>query len=174
MISDTRGLWYADMIRPVGSAASAGQNPPQASLASSGPGGAWHQPTLAGTRHLACTSWSVVDCKVLSLDSWNCIATAALLSLVPVDVVDPRALLKILEPCEVELPPVEDGAPERLSVRTLITRWRHQCEGNILPVDCLMMAPLFVDPVLAKHRSVMWWRWVTVCAGRDCSSTWHQ
>ena len=45
-------------------------------------------------------------------------ATAAFLSLVPVGVMDPRALLKILEPCEVELPPVEDGAPERLSVRT--------------------------------------------------------
>ena len=64
-------------------------------------------------------------------------------------IMDPRALLKILEPSEVEPPPVEDGAPERLSVRTLITRWRHQCEVDILPVDCLMITPLFVGPILS-------------------------
>ena len=59
---------------------------------------------------------------------------------------DARALLKILEPFEVDLPPVEHGAPERLSVRTLITRWRHLCDVDILPVDCLMTTPLLVGP----------------------------
>ena len=63
------------------------------------------------------------------------VATAVLLSPVHHGIMDPRALLKILEPFEVELPPVEDGASVRLSVRTLITRWRHQCEVDILPVD---------------------------------------
>ena len=77
-----------------------------------------------------------------------CLATTVLLSLVHHGIMDPHALLKILESFEVELPPVEDGAPERLSVRTLITRWRHQCEVDILPVDCLMITPLFVGSIL--------------------------
>ena len=55
-----------------------------------------------------------------------CLAKAVFLSLVHHGIMAPRALLKILEPFEVELPPVEDGVPERLSVRTLITRWRRQ------------------------------------------------
>ena len=83
-----------------------------------------------------------------------CWATAVLLSPVYVGVMDPRALLKILEPCEVDLPPVEDGAPEGLSVRTLITRWRDQCEIDILPVDFLMMRPLFVGPILSGKASI--------------------
>ena len=45
-----------------------------------------------------------------------CLAAAVLLSLVHHGIRDPRVLLKILEPFEVELTPVEDGAPERLSV----------------------------------------------------------
>ena len=67
---------------------------------------------------------------------------------------DPRALLKILELFEVELPPFEDGAPERLSVRTLITRWRHQCEVDVLPLDCLMITPLLVGPSLSAKASM--------------------
>ena len=67
---------------------------------------------------------------------------------------DPRALLKILEPFEVELPLVEDRAPELLSVRTLITRWRHQCEVDILPVDCLMITSLLVGPILSGKASM--------------------
>ena len=62
MISDTPGLY---MIR---SAAAR----PRGAKSAIGALGAWHQPAVAGTRHLACTSWSLVDCKqVLSLDSWN-------------------------------------------------------------------------------------------------------
>ena len=83
-----------------------------------------------------------------------CLATAALLAPVHVGIIDPRALLKILEPCEVELPPVEDGAPERLSVCTLITRRRHQCEVDILLVDCLMTTPLVVGPILSRKASI--------------------
>ena len=49
-----------------------------------------------------------------------CLATAVLFSPVHHGIMDPRALLKILEPFEVDLPPVEDGAPERLSVRGLL------------------------------------------------------
>ena len=66
---------------------------------------------------------------------------------------DPRALLKILEPFEVEPPPVEDGAPERLSGRTLITRWRHQREVDILLLDCLMITLLLVGPILSGEAS---------------------
>ena len=83
-----------------------------------------------------------------------CLATAVLLSLVHHGIMDPRALLKILELFEVELSPVEDGAPERSSVRTLITRWRHQCEVDILPVDCLMITPLLVGPILSGKASI--------------------
>ena len=36
-----------------------------------------------------------------------------------------------------------------LSVRTLMARWRHQCEADILPVDCLMITPLLVGPILS-------------------------
>ena len=96
------------------------------------------------------------------------LATAALLLPLHVGIMDPRALLKILEP------PVEDGAPERLSVRTLITRWRHQCEVDILLVDCLVMTPLLVGPILSSKASMCHVvGWVNVCAGRGCSSTWH-
>ena len=104
-----------------------------------------------------------------------CLATAVLLSFVHHGIMDPRALLKNLEPFEVELPPVEDGAPERLSVRTSITRWRHQREVDILPVDCLMITPLFVGPILSGKASFCHVVGMgNVCAGRDRSSTWHQ
>ena len=79
---------------------------------------------------------------------------AVLLSPVHHGIMDLRALLKILETFEVELPPVEDGAPERLSVRTLITRWRHHCEVDILPVDCLMITHLLVGPILSSKASI--------------------
>ena len=66
----------------------------------------------------------------------------------------PTCFLKIVELFEVKLPPVEDGAPERLSVRILITRWRHQCEVDILLVDCLMITLLFVGPILSGTASI--------------------
>ena len=73
MTSDTHSLWHADMIR---SAAARPRGPKRAT------GVFWprddhvalgHLPTLAGTRHFVCTSWSGrVDCKqVHSLDSWK-------------------------------------------------------------------------------------------------------
>ena len=38
------------------------------------------------------------------------------------------------------------------SIRILITRWRHQCE-DILLLDCLMITPLFVGPILSGKAS---------------------
>ena len=154
MISDTRGLWHADMIRS----------------AAAWPRGA---ESATGALGLVLTRWRLtstdagrnealgvheLECRRLQAGTLSgfvenlCWATAVLLSPVYVGVMDPRALLKILEPSEVELPPVEDGAPERLSVRTLITRWRDQCEVDILPVECLMLRPLFVGPIVSNKN----------------------
>ena len=61
-----------------------------------------------------------------------------------------------------------------LSIRTLITRWRRQCGVDILPVDCFMMTPLLVAPILSGKGSICHVVGMgNVCAGRGCSSTWH-
>ena len=79
MISDTRGLWHADMIRSA-AARLLGANLPPASLASCCPGGAWHQSTLAGTRHLALHE---LECRRLQAGTLSgfveylCLATTA-------------------------------------------------------------------------------------------------
>ena len=156
MVSDTRGLWHADMIR----------------FAAARLRGA---KSATGVLGLVLTRWRLASTdagrnEALGLHElerrrlqagtlsgfveYICLATAVLLSLVHHGIMDPRALFKILEPFEVELPPVEDGAPERLSVRTLITRWRHHCEVDILPVDCLMITPLLVGPILSGKASI--------------------
>ena len=62
MTSDTHGLWHADVIR------SAAARPRGVKSASGVLGHVltrWRlaSPTLAGTRHLACTSWSAIDCN---------------------------------------------------------------------------------------------------------------
>ena len=130
MTSDTRGLCRADMIR------SAAARPRRAKSATGVLGLVLTRLRLASTdggRNEA-LSLHESECRRLQAGTLSgfveylCVATAVLLSPVHHGIIDPGALLKILEPFQVELPPVEDGSPERLSVRTLITRWRHQCE----------------------------------------------
>ena len=118
MISDTRGLQHADMIR------SAAARPRGAKCATSVLGLAltrWRFASTVAGKNEALGS-HLLECRrlqarySLSLSAFVehfCLATAALLSLVH-GIMDPRALLNILEPCEVELPPVEDVAPTRL------------------------------------------------------------
>ena len=151
MISDTRGLWHADMTR------SAAERPRGANSAT-------------GVLGLELTRWRLASTdagrnEALGFSRVGVSSNAGRYSLwrgIPLlgHGSEGRhlcmwaswthvALLKMLEPCEVEPPPVEDGAPERLSVRTLLTRWRHQCEVDIPPVDCLMVAPLLVGPILS-------------------------
>ena len=144
MISDTRGLWHADMIR------SAAERPRGANSAT-------------GVFGVVLTRWRLASTdagrnEALGFSRVGVSSNAGRYSLwrgIPLlgHGSEGRhlcmwaswthiALLKMLEPCEVEPLPVEDGAPERLSVRTLVARGRHQCEVDIPPVDCLMVAPL--------------------------------
>ena len=157
MISDTLGLWHADMIRsaaarPRGTKSATGVLWPRIDQVTLDINRRWQE---RGTWLARVGASSIARRYSLSgFVEYLCLATAVLLSPVHHGIMDPRALLKILEPFEVELPPVEDGAPERVSVRTLITRWRHQCEVDILPVDCLMITPLLVGPILSGKASI--------------------
>ena len=124
MISDTRGLWHADMIR---SAAAR----PRGAKSSTGVLGLvltkWRLASTDAGRNEALGLHELerrrLQAGTLSgFVEYLCLATAVLLSPVHHGIMDPCALLKILEPFEVELPPVEDGARSSIHPSTQVNK----------------------------------------------------